>query len=75
MKYIHTLIYTTVVSLAISAQAPNLTSAALGKMEARHIGPAVMSGRTTCIDGVNTEPRRRWSLEVYQWWRVIHARI
>jgi photosystem II stability/assembly factor-like uncharacterized protein len=57
MKYIHTLIYTTVVSLAISAQAPNLTSAALGKMEARHIGPAVMSGRTTCIDGVNTEPR------------------
>ena len=30
-----------------------LTSAALGKMEARHIGPAVMGGRITAIDGYN----------------------
>jgi photosystem II stability/assembly factor-like uncharacterized protein len=34
-----------------------LTSAALGKMEARHIGPAVMGGRITAIDGYNAEPR------------------
>ncbi len=34
-----------------------LTSAALGKISARHIGPAVMGGRITSIDGVNTDPR------------------
>lgn len=37
--------------------APKLTSAALGKMEARHIGPAVMGGRITAIDGFNNDPR------------------
>ena len=34
-----------------------LTSAALGKISARHIGPAVMGGRITSIDGVNADPR------------------
>jgi len=34
-----------------------LTSAALGKIEARHIGPAVTGGRITAIDGVNADPR------------------
>jgi photosystem II stability/assembly factor-like uncharacterized protein len=35
----------------------NLTSAALGKLEARHIGPAVTGGRITSIDGFNADPR------------------
>lgn len=35
----------------------NVTSATLGMMEARHIGPAVMGGRITDIDGVPTEAR------------------
>src|SRR5690349_11147574 len=34
-----------------------LTSAALGKLEARHIGPAVTGGRITSIDGFNADPR------------------
>lgn len=34
-----------------------LTSAALGMMEARHIGPAVMGGRITALEGVNRDPR------------------
>jgi photosystem II stability/assembly factor-like uncharacterized protein len=34
-----------------------LTSASLGKIDARHIGPAVTGGRITSIDGVNADPR------------------
>lgn len=34
-----------------------LTSAALGKLEARHIGPAITGGRITSIDGFNHDPR------------------
>src|ERR1700733_12902043 len=34
-----------------------LTTAALGKLSARHIGPAVTGGRVTSIDGVNADPR------------------
>ena len=34
-----------------------LTSAALGKLEARHIGPAITGGRITAIDGFNNDPR------------------
>src|SRR4051812_3258584 len=37
--------------------ATKLTSAALGKLEARHIGPAVTGGRITSIDGFNADPR------------------
>ncbi|MFN8299392.1 MAG: hypothetical protein U0T75_09815 [Chitinophagales bacterium] len=40
-----------------AAPVAKLSSAALGKMEARHIGPAVMGGRITAIDGVNADPR------------------
>jgi hypothetical protein len=36
---------------------PKLNSAALGKIDARHIGPAVTGGRITAIDGVNADPR------------------
>jgi photosystem II stability/assembly factor-like uncharacterized protein len=39
------------------APTTKLTSALLGKMEARHIGPAVMGGRITSIDGYNADPR------------------
>lgn len=42
---------------AAEAKQVKLTSAALGKMEARHIGPALTGGRITCIDGVNDDPR------------------
>ncbi|MFN8165020.1 MAG: glycosyl hydrolase [Bacteroidia bacterium] len=34
-----------------------LSSGMLGTMEARHIGPAVMGGRITAIDAVNTDSR------------------
>lgn len=34
-----------------------LTSAAFGALEARNIGPAVMSGRITAIEGVNSNPK------------------
>lgn len=44
---------------ATAAAATNvkLTSAALGKLEARHIGPALTGGRITSIDGYNADPR------------------
>ncbi len=38
-------------------QEVTLKSAALGKIEARQIGPAMMSGRITAIDGANNDPR------------------
>ncbi|HMG17052.1 MAG TPA: hypothetical protein VK590_16455, partial [Saprospiraceae bacterium] len=34
-----------------------LTSSTIGMCEARYIGPAVMSGRITAIDAVNSDPR------------------
>ncbi|MBK5283907.1 MAG: glycosyl hydrolase, partial [Bacteroidia bacterium] len=34
-----------------------ITSSTFGMMEARHIGPAVMGGRITSIDAVNSNPR------------------
>ncbi|HLP19337.1 MAG TPA: hypothetical protein VK174_03515, partial [Chitinophagales bacterium] len=37
--------------------AVKLTSAALGKLEARHIGPALTGGRISAIDGYNNDPR------------------
>lgn len=40
--------------LSLEAQ---LSSASLNKLSARQIGPAVMSGRITAIDGVNSDPR------------------
>lgn len=34
-----------------------INSSALGKLEIRPIGPAVMGGRTTAIDGINKDPK------------------
>lgn len=44
-------------SYLAQAQKAKITSATLGMMEARHIGPAVMGGRITAIEGVNRTPR------------------
>ncbi|MDB5281982.1 MAG: glycosyl hydrolase [Bacteroidota bacterium] len=44
-------------SASTDVKTVKLTSAALGKMEARHIGPAVTGGRCTSVDGVNSDPR------------------
>jgi len=42
---------------SLSAQKTiKLSSATFGQMEARAIGPAVMSGRITAIEGVNADP-------------------
>ncbi len=53
-------IYSTVVlalcAFAVRAQVA-LNSATFGAIEARNIGPAVMSGRITAIEGVNTDPK------------------
>jgi photosystem II stability/assembly factor-like uncharacterized protein len=38
------------------AQTP-FTSSTIGQLSARAIGPAVMGGRITCIEGVNADPR------------------
>ncbi len=44
-------------SAAPAATTTKLTSAALGKLEARHIGPALTGGRISAIDGYNADPR------------------
>jgi photosystem II stability/assembly factor-like uncharacterized protein len=41
----------------IEAQNTKLTSSFFGSMQARAIGPAVMSGRITCIDAFNDDAR------------------
>ncbi len=38
-------------------QAQKITSATIGDITARNIGPAVMSGRITCIQGINESPK------------------
>lgn len=38
-------------------QAQKISSATIGDVAARSIGPAVMGGRITCIEGVNTKPK------------------
>lgn len=53
----YTLLLLFLVFSALQAQKPvSLSSATFGQMEARSIGPAVMSGRITAIEGVNSEP-------------------
>jgi len=42
------------------AQTPEINSNTFGGLEARHIGPAVMSGRITCIDALASDPRTVW---------------
>ncbi len=52
-----TSIVITLCSIISQAQTASLTSAAIGKLEARNIGPAVTGGRITSIIGVNSDPR------------------
>lgn len=48
--------FLSIVSLTQISKA-QVSSATFGAMQARQIGPAVMGGRTTVIEGVNNEPR------------------
>lgn len=41
----------------IAQQTAKISSSLFGMMEARHIGPAVMGGRITAIDAINSDPR------------------
>ena len=44
-------------SALAAGQAQKISSATIGDVAARSIGPAVMGGRITCIEGVNTKPK------------------
>ncbi len=57
MRKILQLITLLFASSSCSNVAAQISSATFGMMEARQIGPAVMGGRTTVIEGVNNEPR------------------
>ena len=56
---IRKLIWTGCITLTAFAglQAQKITSATIGDVSARCIGPAVMGGRITCIEGVNAKPK------------------
>src|SRR5829696_8186728 len=56
MKHVSIFTVLTLFTLTAFSQA-KITSATLGMMEARHIGPAVMGGRITAIDAVKNNPR------------------
>jgi len=43
-----------------SALDGQVSEATLGDIMGRHIGPARMSGRITCIDAVNSDPNTVW---------------
>jgi photosystem II stability/assembly factor-like uncharacterized protein len=45
---------------AAISQTVEINSSTFGALEARHIGPAVMSGRITCIDALASDPRTVW---------------
>ena len=49
MKKTVLILFISCISLVTQAQKAKITSATLGMMEARHIGPAVMGGRITAI--------------------------
>jgi photosystem II stability/assembly factor-like uncharacterized protein len=61
MKNFFAFIFLALQTFAAFSQTANkqtkITSATLGMMEARHIGPAVMGGRITSIDAINNNPR------------------
>lgn len=57
MKKTVLILFISCISFVTQAQKAKITSATLGMMEARHIGPAVMGGRITAIEGVNRTPR------------------
>lgn len=44
-------------STFVGVQAQKISSATIGDVAARSIGPAVMGGRITCIEGVNSKPK------------------
>jgi photosystem II stability/assembly factor-like uncharacterized protein len=58
-KYLlYFLLFTTAIHAPLVAQkAVKLNSSTFGQMEARAIGPAVMGGRISAIEGVNNDPR------------------
>lgn len=58
-RVIHFVLFTSVMFIfqSADAQTNKLTSSFFGSMEARHIGPAVMSGRIVSIDAFNDDPR------------------
>lgn len=49
--------YLLIISLGVFAQRTKITAATFGTIEARQIGPAVMGGRITAIEGINRNPR------------------
>lgn len=55
MKHL-TLLFLSCLALGLQAQT-KISSATFGAIEARSIGPAVMGGRITAIDGVNSSPK------------------
>lgn len=57
MKKIFQLFCLLTVMVSSNKITAQITSATFGMMEARQIGPAVMGGRITSIEGVNSEPR------------------
>lgn len=57
MKKIFQLLCLLTVTVSTNRITAQITSATFGMMEARQIGPAVMGGRITSIEGVNNEPR------------------
>lgn len=57
MKKIFQLLCLLTVTVNTNTITAQITSATFGMMEARQIGPAVMGGRITSIEGVNNEPR------------------
>lgn len=58
-RAIHFVLFASVMFIfqSADAQTNKLTSSFFGSMEARHIGPAVMSGRIVTIDAFNDDPR------------------
>lgn len=57
IKHLQFTIILIITCLFLQAQNTSLTSASIGKLEARSIGPAVTGGRITSIIGVNSDPR------------------
>lgn len=58
MRITHALLFFVLLTgLAQAQKTVNLSSATFGQMEARAIGPAVMGGRISAIQGVNRDPR------------------
>ncbi len=56
MKYFSVLVCGILINSALNAQSP-INSGMFGMLEARHIGPAVMGGRITDIEAVDSDSR------------------